>query len=131
MIQAVLPIIGGLLGLFKGNKKGIAEQAGVEVGVVDKVIGAVEYYATKDERYQKFVESQIKNARAHDIATFDKTDKFSNRVRSTVRPFVTFTAVIWYIYARVSEIPLTGEDYAIVGGILAFWFGFRPFEKKR
>jgi len=131
MIQTVLPIIGGLLGLFRGNKKGIAAQAGVEVGVVDKVIGAVEYYATKDERYQKFVADQIENARAHDIATFDKTDRFSNRLRSTVRPFVTFSAVIWYIYARVNEIVFTSEDYAIVGGILAFWFGFRPFEKKR
>jgi len=35
----------------------------------------------------------------------------------------------WYIYARLNDIPLQAEDYAIIGGIMAFWFGFRPFEK--
>jgi len=44
---------------------------------------------------------------------------------------VTFAAMSWYLYARTQGIELTQEDYAIIGGVLAFWFGFRPFEKRR
>ena len=99
--------------------------------IVSKVLGAVEDYANKDERMQAFLAEQINKARSHDIATFDKTDKFSNRLRSSVRPLTTFAAMAWYIYARLNEIPLQAEDYAIIGGIMAFWFGFRPFEKRQ
>ncbi len=81
--------------------------------------------------FETLTEDKFNNARKHDIATFDKNDLFSNRLRSIVRPICTLIAISWYVYARANEIPLGKEDYAIIGGILAFWFGFRPFEKKR
>lgn len=130
MIQLATTVLGGLFGLLKGNTKSIASEAGVDEGIVGKVLGAVEAYATKDERMQAFVAEQIDKARQHDIATFDKTDLFSNRLRSSVRPLTTFAAMGWYIYARLNDIPLAAEDYAIIGGVMAFWFGFRPFEKR-
>ena len=130
MIQLVTTVLGGLFGLLKGNTKSIASEAGVDEGIVGKVLGAVEAYATKDERMQAFLAEQINKARQHDVATFDKTDLFSNRLRSTVRPLTTFAAMGWYIYARLNDIPLAAEDYAIIGGVMAFWFGFRPFEKR-
>lgn len=131
MIQIATTVLGGLFGLLKGNSKSIAGKAGVDESIVGKVLGAVEDYANKDERMQAFLAEQINKARQHDIATFDKTDKFSNRLRSSVRPLTTFAAMAWYIYARLNEIPLQAEDYAIIGGIMAFWFGFRPFEKRQ
>mgnify|MGYP000038208815 CR=1 FL=1 len=129
MIQIATTVLGGLFGLLKGNSKSIAGKAGVDENIVGKVLGAVEEYANKDERMQTFLAEQINKARQHDIATFDKTDKFSNRLRSSVRPLTTFAAMAWYIYARLNDILLQAEDYAIIGGIMAFWFGFRPFEK--
>lgn len=131
MIQLATTVLGGLFGLLKGNTKSIASEAGVDEGIVGKVLGAVEAYATKDERMQAFLAEQIDKARQHDIATFDKTDLFSNRLRSTVRPLTTFAAMGWYIYARLHDIPLAAEDYAIIGGVMAFWFGLRPFEKRQ
>lgn len=130
MIQLATTVLGGLFGLLKGNTKSIASEAGVDEGIVRKVLGAVEAYATKDERMQTFLAEQIDKARQHDVATFDKADLFSNRLRSTVRPLTTFAAMGWYIYARLNDIPLAAEDYAIIGGVMAFWFGFRPFEKR-
>lgn len=129
-IGTAASLIGGLFSLLKGDAKQIAQDAGVEEGVISKVLGAVETYATKDERLQAFLAEQIDKARQHDIATFDKTDLFSNRLRSSVRPLVTFAAMTWYIYARVNNIPLQAEDYALIGGVTAFWFGCRLFEKR-
>mgnify|MGYP005686751617 FL=1 len=131
MIQIATTVLGGLFGLLKGSSKSIAGKAGVDESIVSKVLGAVEDYANKDERMQAFLAEQINKARQHDIATFDKADKFSNRLRSSVRPLTTFAAMAWYIYARLNDIPLQAEDYAIIGGIMAFWFGFRPFEKRQ
>ena len=124
-------ILGGVFDLLRGNTKQIAESSGIDEGVVGKVLGAVEVYATKDERMLTLVAEQVDKARQHDMSTFDKDDLFSNRLRSSVRPLVTFAAMIWYIYARVAGIPLGGEDYAIIGGVMMFWFGFRPFEKRQ
>ena len=127
----MLGAITGLFSLFSGAASSISKGIGVDEGIVTKVIKGIEHYASKDERVQKFWAEQMQNARKHDIATFDKTDVFSNRLRSAVRPFCTMVALLWYVYARSNEIPLGQEDYAIVGGILAFWFGFRPFEKRK
>lgn len=131
MLNIVAPLIGGLFDLLKGNTKDIAQTTGVEEGIVGKVLGAVEAYATKDERLQTMVAEQLDKARQYDISTFDTNDLFSNRLRSCVRPLVTFSAMAWYIYARLSGVVLAVEDYTLVGGIIAFWFGFRPFEKSK
>ena len=131
MIQFIGPALQAAFLFMKGDKKNLANKAGVDEGAFDSVIGAVQDYLTKDERAQKFWAEQMDNARQHDIATFDQGDKFINRLRSSVRPIVTFVALAWYVYARLNNIPLTQEDYTIIGGVLAFWFGFRPFEKRQ
>ena len=128
LLATALPAVFSFL---RSDKKKLAEKAGVDEGVFDGVAGVIENYLTKDERAQKFWAEQMDNARKHDIATFDQGDKFINRLRSSVRPIVTFVALAWYVYARLNNIPLTSEDYAIIGGVLAFWFGFRPFEKRQ
>ena len=131
MLNAIAgPVISGLIALFRNSNQQPAIK-GVPQNAVDGVLDAFEAFATKDERAQKFAAAQMEKARQHDIATFDKTDIFTNRLRSSVRPLTTFVAMSWYIYARLNNIPLTAEDYTIIGGILAFWFGFRPFEKRR
>ena len=63
MIQLATTVLGGLFGLLKGNTKPIASEAGVDEGIVGKVLGAVEAYATKDERMQAFLAEQIDKAR--------------------------------------------------------------------
>lgn len=131
MLNIAAPIIGGIFDLLKGDSKQIAKTSGLEEGVVGKVLGAVEAYATRDERLHAMLAAEIDKARQHDVTTFDKNDLFSNRLRSSVRPLITFAAMAWYIYARLTGIPLVGEDYAIIGGVMMFWFGFRPFEKRQ
>lgn len=131
MIGTALSLATGLFSLIKGGTSSIAKETGVDEGIVSKVVNAVEAYTTKDERAQKFLAEQMELARQHDIATFDKDNVYVNALRSSVRPLVTFSAMGWYLYARVNGIELLEEDYAIIGGVLAFWFGFRPFDKRK
>jgi len=35
----------------------------------------------------------------------------------------------WYVYARANGIELQEYDWYIIGGVIAFWFGFRPLEQ--
>ena len=129
MIEAALPLLSSLMRHFMDKKDDIAKKAGVSNDVVGAVTEAISEFLSKDERAMQLTMEHIDKARAYDMTTFDAGDKFSNRLRSTVRPICTFVAMGWYVIARIYEIELQGEDYAIVGGILAFWFGFRPFEK--
>lgn len=80
---------------------------------------------------QALVYKAMDKAREHDKASYGT--HWSGRVvdffRGMVRPVITFTAFAWYIYARVTGIALSQEDYAIVGGVLAFWFGSRIGKK--
>ena len=128
--MALMSMITGAFTLLSAAKKNLAKEAGVDGETFDKVSGAIEKFMGKDERMQKFLAEQVESARQHDMATFDKSDKFSNRLRSSVRPIITFTAFAWYVYARYTGIDLTQEDYAIIGAIMFFWFGARTFEKR-
>ncbi|MDE0723614.1 MAG: hypothetical protein OSB62_02820 [Alphaproteobacteria bacterium] len=128
--MSLLGLAGGVLSVLSRGKDAIAARAGVDEGTVSAVLKGVDAYLSKDERARAQLNDFVKDARAHDISTFVKDDVFSNRLRSVVRPLVTFAAMGWYLYARSHGIPLAQEDYAIIGGVLAFWFGFRPFEKR-
>ncbi len=129
-MMSLLGLAGGVLTVLSAGKRTIARGAGVDEGTVSAVLKGVDAYLSKDERARAQLNDFVKDARAHDISTFMKEDLFSNRLRSLVRPVVTFAAMGWYLYARSHGITLTQEDYAIIGGVLAFWFGFRPFEKR-
>jgi len=131
MLAALLPIISQVLGMVRDQKNTIAQKAGVSPDAVDKVTSAIESYISKDERLQQMAEQAINNARQHDTSTYSANDQLVNTARGLVRPVCSFIAIAWYVIARASGIPLTAEDYAIIGGILAFWFGFRPFEKRQ
>lgn len=121
----------GVLNILGRGVRHIAKGSGLAEETVEAVLKGADAYLQKDERALRELNQFVADARAHDIATFNKEDAFSNRMRSCVRPMITFAAMGWYIYARGQGIALTQEDYAIIGGILAFWFGFRPFEKRR
>lgn len=130
MIQYLGPVLSSVISLLQKDSHHLAKSAGVSKEIMGQVTNAMQNYLSKDERMLKLSNELMKQAREHDVATFDKYDKFSNRLRSVVRPISTFIALIWYVYARLNEIELSTEDYTIIGGILAFWFGFRPFEKR-
>lgn len=131
MWAALLPIIGQIIAMLREQKSDIANKAGVTPDAMDKVTSAIENYISKDERVLQMAEQAINNARQHDISTYNPQDKLVNTARGLVRPVCSFIAIIWYVAARACGIELSAEDYAIIGGILAFWFGFRPFEKRQ
>jgi hypothetical protein len=121
-------VVPGLQALFAflGARRERAEEKAGLAGQVEKALDA---YTGKDEKLVAVLMGEIEKARQHDAATLEREDRLVNRLRGLVRPVVTLVAFAWYVLARVCGIPLMAEDYAIVGGILAFWFGFRPFEK--
>jgi hypothetical protein len=121
----ILPVITSLISLFRNR-----QVPGVSPDVVQSVLDELEAFSKKDTEAQNLMAEQLNSARTHEAQTFDATDKFSNTLRSSVRPVITMAAMGWYIWARANGVPLEGEDYAIIGGVLAFWFGFRPFEKR-
>jgi len=125
-MSPLLSLIPQVIGLFRA-----APIVGVAPAAVNKVMDALEDFVNQDDKARKLVEEHMQNARKHDVATFDDGDIAANRLRACVRPICTFVAMGWYVLARIYNIPLTAEDYTIIGGILAFWFGFRPFEKRR
>lgn len=123
----VLSVIGGLL---EERKADVAEKTGLSVETVGRVSGVVGDILTKDERVYEAVMAEIDRARMHDSAMVDVNAlPLVNYLRGLVRPVITLTAFFWYVYARCTGVPMLAEDYAIVGGIMAFWFGVRPFEK--
>lgn len=124
MFATLIPVIASLIQTFAQR-----EIKGVPAKAVSDVTGALQKYLTQDAEALKIMEDAVNAARQHDAATFDKDDRFSNRLRSSVRPVCTYVAVGWYVYARVMGLPLGSEDYALIGGMVAFWFGLRPFEK--
>lgn len=129
MINAVLPVVKVLLEVFRNRQGDVARDAGVSKDAVSRIGQVVESYLTQDERALASVYAEIEKARQHDVATQDRSDPVVNLLRGLVRPLITLTAFAWYVVARAQGVELNGEDYAIIGGILAFWFGFRPFEK--
>lgn len=126
----LIPMLGAVLQLIRNHKNEIAEKSGVAADGVQRVSDVVEAFLSKEERTQAALLQSVEQARQHDAALPAGTLWMAN-LRACVRPVVSLTAMVWYVYARANGIALQSEDYAIIGGILAFWFGFRPFEKSR
>lgn len=125
----VVPLVGALVELLRSRRGEVARQTGLDEGIVSKVSEAVEVYLTKDEKALAAVMAEVDKARQHDVA-MGAVPAVVSLLRGLVRPVVTMAAFGWYVLARVCGIELGAEDYAIVGGIMAFWFGLRPFEKR-
>ncbi len=119
------------LGQIVGNEKELAQKIGADERIVKQVTNGIGSWITEPERLLKLETDFLKQAREHDVQTYNKDDLWVNRLRSSVRPVVTFVTLFWYVYARVTGLSLQEEDYVIIGGVFAFWFGFRPFEKRK
>ncbi|NPB03710.1 MAG: hypothetical protein GXO39_04775 [Thermotogae bacterium] len=50
-------------------------------------------------------------------------------LRALVRPFIALSSVGFYIYAKLTGLPLDQWDYALLGGVFGFYFGVRTLEK--
>lgn len=129
MNPIILPVAGAILNALRNDKANFARTTGTSPDVVERIANALQDYMNKDENTLAAVSEEVEKARQHDIATLNTSIPLVNLMRGIVRPVITLTAFSWYVYARANSIPLSAEDYAIIGGILAFWFGFRPFEK--
>jgi hypothetical protein len=128
LFDVALPLVSTVVGLVRDNKDGLAKAVGVDPDTIGKVGDALQDYLTRDARALKAVMDEIDRARQYDVQTSAGAPPVVLLLKGLVRPIVTFTAFIWYVFARVDGIALTDADYALVGGIVAFWFGFRSFE---
>ena len=124
MKLAITAVIAAALSKFKGSKKAL------DLGISEDIINAVSSYLSKDIELDKNLTEQIKNAQDHDISIGQKLSKLVINLRGLIRPLCTIVILTWYLYAKLNNINLTTEDYSIIGGVLAFWFGFRTYEKK-
>lgn len=129
LLALMVPFFASLFGYLRSNRGEVAKQTGIGEEVIGKVSTAVEDFFSKDEKAALAVMAEVDKARAHDSTMVGHEPPAVALLRGIVRPLITLTAFVWYVYARAAGVVLGGEDYAIIGGILAFWFGFRPFEK--
>lgn len=126
-----VPVLSVVNSLLEERRADVAEKTGLSVDTVAKVSGVVGDMLTRDERIREAVMQEIDRARAHDAGMGVVNGMpLIGILRGLVRPVITLTAFFWYVYARCMGVPMVAEDYAIVGGIMAFWFGVRPFEKR-
>lgn len=131
LIGLAVPVIEAVVAYLSERKGDVARDTGLSVDTVGRVSDAVSAYLSKDERAVEAVMAEIDKARLHDTSlNTPNLPVWVAASRAMVRPVITLTAFLWFIYARCSGVAMGAEDYAIVGGIMAFWFGFRPFEKR-
>jgi hypothetical protein len=125
----LIPVMGLVADILSRKSEEIGKNVGVSAESVAKIGAVVERYVTQDERAQQMLNDELERARQHDVATSAKAPPVVELLRGLVRPVVTLLAFGWYVWARAVGISLGSEDYALIGGVVAFWFGFRPFEK--
>ena len=125
MMSLAIPVLREVLTAFNRSKQGRG------ANISGEMLDRLEEFLLKDKKAQQQLMDFINQSREHDQALFQYNSPWANNVRGIVRPVATLLAMGWYVYARVNQLELSSEDYAVIGGILAFWFGLRPFEKKR
>jgi hypothetical protein len=126
----ILPVLAAVVEIFASRKADVAKSVGISEDAVARVGNVVGDLLSKDEKLLAQASAEIEKARQHDVATSGKAPPIVELLRGLVRPLVTLGAFLWYVYARANGIEMAPEDYAIIGGVVAFWFGFRPFEKR-
>lgn len=131
VIGLAIPIVEAVVGFLEERKAEVAEATGISSETVGRVSNAIGDFLGRDEKAQMAIMAGIDKARDADTAMNAQgvMPPVVNLLRGLVRPVVTIVAFFWYVYARCMGIVLGAEDYAIIGGIMVFWFGFRPFEK--
>lgn len=108
----------------------VANKQVKDLGITDDVAKGITSYLQNNTKLEQEIVEEIDKARQHDIKTGQNTSNFVKNLRGSIRPICTIATFIWYLYAKLNHIELTSEDYSIIGGVLAFWFGFRSYEKK-
>tara|TARA_Y100001960_G_C14781757_1_gene887387 strand:- start:2946 stop:3332 length:387 start_codon:yes stop_codon:yes gene_type:complete len=121
----IAALVGKALNSFTLSKEG------KDLGVTNDITNAIAAYLKNNAELEKEIIAEIDKARQHDITIGQNVSKFIINLRGLIRPVCTIAAFTWYIYAKLNNIELTSEDYSIIGGVLAFWFGFRSYDKKR
>ena len=118
-------------GVMTVLRAAMGSSEGKSAGITENTLQAVEAYMTRDERDLEQVAGSIEQARQHDKATYGDTisGQIVDFFRGMVRPTITYVAFAWYIYARTHDIPLSQEDYMIIGGVAGFWFAGRLLGK--
>ncbi|HEX2858692.1 MAG TPA: hypothetical protein VHP58_00580 [Alphaproteobacteria bacterium] len=125
----VLPVIQVIIGYLLARKTEVARATGLAEDGVAKVGEALQNFMTQDTAAQQKIYDEMDKARQADVATLPGAPPVVLLLRGLVRPVITLVAFGWYVAARANGVTLGSEDYAIIGGVVAFWFGFRPFEK--
>lgn len=104
------------------------------LGINDVVVNEVSNFIKSDHLFEKELNGQLsqelEKARKHDNDINSQVSSYVINIRGLIRPICTIAAFMWYVYAKLNNIVLDSHDYSIIGGILAFWFGFRSYEKK-
>lgn len=121
---AIAAAVAKALSAFKDSAKG------KDLGLTQDITNGISAYLHANKNLEKQIVAEVDKARQHDIAIGLNASKFIINLRGFIRPLCTIAAFIWYIYAKLNNIELISEDYSIIGGTLAFWFGFRSYEKK-
>jgi hypothetical protein len=83
-------------------------------------------------KVQATVQNAMKEAQDFFLAYFTATigkDEPWYSPNKLFRPVCSFVVVAFYIYARLNNIPLTGDDRILIGGVVGFWFAGRTIEK--
>lgn len=131
----MMPLAGVVADMLFSRRPAAGGGAGAATGaqakeVVAQMGEAVDRFMERDERLLQLAHSEVQDARRHDTAIGNGGLVLVDLLRGLVRPGITLAVFIWYIYARLHGIALSAEDYALVGGVLAFWFGMRLYEKQ-
>lgn len=121
---AIAGIVAKALGVLKNSDKGKT------LGLTEDIANGIATYLQNNKELEKEIIAEVNKARQHDITIGQNVSKFVINLRGLIRPLCTIIAFVWYLYAKLNNIELTSEDYSIIGGTLAFWFGFRSYEKK-
>lgn len=130
VVNVLVPMAAAVVDILSSRKDEVAKQAGVSTQAVQQVGSVLGDYLSRDQKALQSVMDEMERARRHDVDTKGTEPPIVLLMRGLVRPLITLSAFVWYVLARAYGIPLSSEDYALIGGVVAFWFGFRSFEKR-
>tara|TARA_Y100001960_G_C14503829_1_gene742972 strand:- start:228 stop:629 length:402 start_codon:yes stop_codon:yes gene_type:complete len=125
---AVAGVIAKILSNFAKSDK--AKSLGINDVVVNEVSNYIKADKIFEQEIDQHLSKELEKARKHDNDINSQVSSYVINIRGLIRPICTVAAFIWYVYAKLNNIDLDSQDYSIIGGILAFWFGFRSYEKK-
>jgi hypothetical protein len=112
------------------SKYAKSDKANIDNAIVSEISQYIKDDKLFEQELENHLSQEIEKARLHDNSINTQVSSYVINIRGLIRPVCTVAAFIWYVYAKLNGISLDSQDYSIIGGILAFWFGFRSYEKK-